>query len=110
MGFILFLLAYLLYLPLSLINFFILVYQKKSKGYFRSSAINLDRFGNREFRTLFNVTLKKKEGYEFGNINETISSALGKNQRDGTLTKAGETLAWSLDYMDENHCENAIDF
>ena len=33
------------------------------------------------------VTIKYglSNGYKFGNVNETINSALGKNQRDGTL-------------------------
>ena len=39
---------------------------------------------------------------------ETISSALGKNQRDKTLSKKGKLLVKILDFLDENHCENSI--
>lgn len=79
-----------------------------AKGYFRSTAVNLDKFGNREFRTLWNETLRKKSGYKFGNPEETISSALGKNQRDKTLTNAGKSLAWILDTLDKDHCVKSI--
>ena len=47
-------------------------------------------------------------GYQFGVIGETISSALGKNQRDKTLTTTGKILVFILDFLDENHCENSI--
>lgn len=107
-GLLLFLLAFVLFLPLSLLNFIILIFKGKAGGYFLSSAVNLDRFGNYEFRTLFNLTLRKKHGYEFGNFEETISSVLGKNQRDGTLSFAGKCLVWILDKLDKDHCKRAI--
>ena len=106
MGFLLFIIAYLLFLPLSIINYCVV---KNKKGYFKSSAINLDKFGNREFRTLLNKTLRTESGYEFGNMNETISGVLGKNERDKTLTKTGKILVWILDKMDKNHVEKSID-
>ena len=53
MGFILFMIAYILFLPISLINFLFV----RNKGYFKSSAINIDRFGNREFRFSLNKYL-----------------------------------------------------
>ena len=108
---VLFLIAYVLFLPISLINycFVVIIKDKSSKGYFRTSAVNIDRFANREFRTLFNATLKKEEGYEFGDFRETISSVLGKNQRDKTLSKTGKALVWILDKLDKNHCINSID-
>lgn len=100
---ILFIIAYFFYLPLSLINWF---FVKNKKGYFESSAINLDKFGNREFRTLFNKTLAT--GHRFGDINETISSVLGKNQLTGTLTGLGKALVWVLDKIDKDHCFKSI--
>ena len=107
-GLVLFLLAWALFLPISFLNFFIVGLKFKDLGYFKSSAVNLDRFGNSEFRTLFNLTLKKKGGYEFGNMEETISSALGKNQRDETLTKIGRALVWILDKIEKEHCKKSI--
>ena len=107
-GLFLFLIAWALFLPLSLLNFLAVAIKFKDLGYFKSSAVNLDRFGNSEFRTLFNLTLKKKEGYKFGNMEETISSVLGKNQRDNTLSFAGKVLAFILDLLDKNHCKKSI--
>ena len=107
-GLFLFLLAWILFLPLSLLNFLVVALKFKDLGYFKSSAVNLDRFGNSEFRTLFNLTLKKKGGYEFGNFEETISSVFGKNQRDNTLSFAGKVRVFILDTMDKNHCKKSI--
>jgi len=80
----------------------------RNKGYFRDSAITIDKLANREFRTLLNKTLKTEKGYKFGAEDETISSALGKNQRDRTLSKTGKNLVWILDKIEKNHCLNSI--
>jgi hypothetical protein len=103
---ILFFVAYVLFLPLSLLNYF---FVENKKGYFLSSALNLDKFGNREFRTLWNKVLRTDKGHKFGNIEETISSALGKNERDRTLTNYGKALVLILDKIDKNHCFKSID-
>ena len=45
--------------------------------------------------------MRLKNGYKFGNVNETISSALGKNQRDKTLSWFGWLIVyilWAIDY------------
>jgi len=101
----LFLIAYILLLPLTMINYFVVLFTSKdhAKGYFRSTAVNMDKFGNREFRTLWNKTLRKENGYKFGNPEETISSALGKNERDGTLSRTGKALTWLLNKLDKDH-------
>jgi hypothetical protein len=105
MGGLLFAIAYILFLPLTVVNYW---FVENKKGYFKSSAISLDRFGNREFRTLFNKVLILENGYQFGDIGETISSVLGKNERDNTLTKAGKMLVFVLDKLDEDHCFKSI--
>ena len=109
MNLLLFLVAWLLILPLTVWNL-IVVYQKNGsvKGYFRSTALSIDIWANREFRTLWNDKLRIDRGYEFGKENETISSALGKNERDKTLSKTGKLLVKILDFFDENHCKNSI--
>ena len=105
MGLILFLIAYFLFLPISFINFLFV----RNKGYFKSSAINIDKFGNREFRTSLNKCLiNKNSPFKFGNIDETISSVLGKNKRFGHLTKFGKVICKILDTIDKNHCEKSI--
>jgi len=96
--------AWILFLPLSIVNYFCV---KNKKGYFKQTALNLDKFGNREFRAFLNFSMQKN-GYKFGNPNETISSALGKNERDNTLTKCGRILVKFLDIIDKNHCKKSI--
>ena len=105
MGVILFLVAYLLFLPLTIFN----ALNVRKKGYFLDTAINIDRFGNREFRFSLNKYLiKESSHFKFGNIEETISSVLGKNQRFGHLTKFGKIICLILDTIDKNHCEKSI--
>lgn len=106
MGFLLFIIAYILFLPLSIFNWLCV---KNKKGYFKSSAINLDKFGNREFRTSFNRFLILSNGHKFGDMKETISGVLGKNERDKTLSELGKKLVWLLDKIDNNHALKSID-
>ena len=109
MNLLLFVIAWILIPPLTIWN--LIVVNKKygnTKGYFRNTALSIDIWANREFRTLWNDKLRIDSGYEFGKENETISSALGKNQRDNTLTNCGKILVAILDFFDENHCENSI--
>ena len=113
MGILLYIVAIILFIPLSVINFFVVLWNygikwKTVNGFFYETAVDIDRFGNRNFRTLWNAILKKKDGYKFGNINETISSALGKNKVKGTLTYTGKVLCVILDFLDENHCIKSI--
>ena len=109
MNLLLFIVAWLLILPLTVWNL-IVVYQKNGnvKGYFRSTALSIDTWANFEFRTLWNTQLRIDGGYEFGVVGETISSALGKNERAKTLSKKGKLLVKILDFFDENHCQNSI--
>jgi len=105
MGVILFIIAYILFLPLTIFN----ALNVRSKGYFLETAINLDRFGNREFRFSLNKYLIHKDSANrFGDVRETISSVLGKNQRGQTLTKLGNVICNILDFLDKNHCQKSI--
>ena len=109
MNLLLFVIAWILIPPLTIWN--LIVVNKKygnTKGYFRNTALSIDIWANFEFRTLWNTKLRIDGGYEFGKTGETISSALGKNERDGTLSKKGKLLVKILDFLDENHCENSI--
>lgn len=114
MNFILAILAKLLYLVVEPINFIYVILIKKKftwkrlNRYFRNEALAIDRFGNSQYKSLFNAWFIKEKGYKHGNINETISSVLGKNQRDETLTKFGMLITKILDRMDENHCKKSI--
>tara|TARA_R110000868_G_scaffold124371_3_gene328841 strand:- start:2831 stop:3208 length:378 start_codon:yes stop_codon:yes gene_type:complete len=74
------------------------------KTWARKTARSIDVFANVEAQELFNDILITVGGYKFGNKFETISSVLGKNQRDGTLTKVGTGLRILLDLIEKNHC------
>lgn len=82
---------------------------KRLDEQFLSIATSIDSSGNVVCKDLFNVCLKSKKGYEFGKRKETISSVLGKNQRDKTLTFTGKAIAFILDKIDKNHCQKSID-
>lgn len=101
---ILFLIAYVLFLPMTFINFLTV----RKKGYFRSTAVNIDIFANREFRSSWNKYLITFGGYKFGREGETISSALGKNKKAQTLTNTGRILCNILDFIDKDHCIKSI--
>ena len=109
MGIILYIVATILWLPLTILNW---IYVAKNNGlsnqYFKQTAVDIDRFGNHNFRTLLNETLILKSGYKFGNVNETISSVLGKNERDNTLTELGLKICNILNSIDPNHCFKSI--
>ena len=73
-----------------------------------SLALWLDQIGNAVCRDMFNRLLIEKDGYKFGKVQETISSVLGKNERDWTLSLGGLLLVIVLDSIDKDHCRNSI--
>jgi len=73
--------------------------------YYFKQAISLDQHANVKMGGLFNAIL----GKGFGNEDETISSVLGKNERDGTLTKFGKWVVKMLDKLDKGHAKNSIE-
>ena len=85
---------------------------RKAVGYLAAAAgslaLAIDHFGNTICRDLFNAIFITRRGYRFGNIKETISSVLGKNFRDDTLSVAGAILVVILDAIDPNHVLKAI--
>ncbi|MDV4026821.1 hypothetical protein CMT52_21100 [Elizabethkingia anophelis] len=114
MNFILPFIAIILFVILEPFSFVYVVFWKKRfmfsriSGYFRQFAVDIDRFGNHHFRSFFNANLIQVTGYKFGDFRETISSVLGKNQRDKTLTKTGKILVSILDFIDKEHCKKSI--
>ena len=73
-----------------------------------SLALGLDQIGNAVCRDMFNRLLIEEDGYKFGKVQETISSVLGKNERDWTLSLGGLLLVILLDVIDKDHCRNSI--
>lgn len=103
------LLAFIL-IPIGVIYEIITLFRfSKISKYFYQIAISIDQLGNVACQGLLNDVLIKKNGWKFGNPDETISSVLGKNYVAGTLTFIGNGLRWTLDQIDENHCIKSID-
>ena len=87
-GFALLTVATGLIIPLTIINRrYVDEKYGNTDGYWQSTAKNIDIWANKEFRATWNAKLIIPSGYKFGIEGETISSALGKNELMGTLTK-----------------------
>jgi hypothetical protein len=105
MGIILFFIAIILLVLLECISFVVYWINKgNTKGYWLSAAKDIDKFGNRHFRHLFNQSLITPDGYQFGNIEETISEVLGINYYNKTLKAAGKVVVCMLT---KKHCLKA---
>jgi 8-oxo-dGTP diphosphatase len=77
---------------------------------FLRMAVSIDQLGNVLMQELFNAILIKKESLDkFGSEDETISSVIGKNQKRGMLTGAGNALNWVLNKIDPGHSLNSIE-
>lgn len=87
--------------------------RKKGKKQYLDYQLNLalakDQYGNAVGQYMFNCVMITKDGYKFGNRDETISSVIGKNKIRGTLTWAGKSLDFILEVMDPNHSIKSID-
>jgi hypothetical protein len=79
-------------------------FTKGSNERYRRSAILIDELGNTLFSQPFNLLM----GSGFGELNETISSRLGKNERDKTLKPFGKLICKILNKLDKDHCKNSI--
>lgn len=108
-GFFLFLIAIILFLPLTILNWLLVCFRYGLKNdYFKQTAIHLDVFGNMNLRTLLNSTLiTKNTNLKFGEKQVTISATLGYNEYYNTLTKTGKVICWILDKIDKRHCYKA---
>lgn len=100
--------------PLGFIyGFFRSLFKEGLKGtgeYLLKIAISIDQLGNVMMQHLLNAFWVKKGRYNFGNRDETISSALGRNKKLGTLTGFGNWIDRLLDALDPNHSLNSIDY
>jgi len=83
--------------------------KKEFNSYNFCLAVGKDQYGNALCKYLFNDVLITKDGYKFGNIDETISSCIGKNRVKGTLTFVGRLLDRILDKIEPNHSILSID-
>ncbi len=112
--FVISLILFVLTVPLGFI--YGVVYKTLSKGltglgeYTLKIAVSIDQLGNVIMQHLLNLLWIRKGGYKFGNRDETISSALGRNKVLGTLTGFGKLIDKILDLIDPNHSLNSIDY
>jgi len=82
---------------------------KKIGVYLYELARSIDQFGNALGLYLFNDLFIVEGGHKFGDIDETISSVLGRNQLTNTLSKKGSTFRKLIDWIfGEGHCINSI--
>ena len=121
MGFLLLIITWILTPVLELISLLTILWVKRKEysflktvsGFFKSGAIDRDRFGNHNYKTALNFWLSKG-GYEFGNYIETISSVLGKKGVEKSLNAFGwfwYYLLYAIDYSNwkkGGHCFASI--
>jgi 8-oxo-dGTP pyrophosphatase MutT (NUDIX family) len=117
LGFLLFVISILLFTITGPLGFLYgLLYSLFKSGiggmgrYLFQMAVSIDQLGNVMMQHLLNALWIKKGGYPFGNRDETISSALGRNKQDKTLTPFGKGIDAILDRIDPNHSLNSIDY
>tara|TARA_R110000850_G_scaffold5554_1_gene22770 strand:+ start:7376 stop:7777 length:402 start_codon:yes stop_codon:yes gene_type:complete len=78
--------------------------------YLKNIAISIDQLGNVVCKVLFDLTLITSNANDkFGNVDETVSSVLGKNERSKTLSILGYIIVSILNMIDLNHSEKAIE-
>ena len=86
---------------------------KEVKDYYMQIAVSKDQYLNVTMQYFFNATMCKDipgvKKYLFGNEDETISSAFGKNNRLGTLTKFGYFWDRFLHKLEKDHTILAIE-
>jgi len=89
------------------------LYKKGFTGlgeYCLKMAISIDQLGNVAMQHLLNLIWLKKGAYRFGNRDETISSALGRNKKMELLSATGLLIDRILDKLDPDHSLNSIDY
>ena len=101
--------AILLAVLLFPIGLFVAMFYKGRTDYLFKIALGIDQLGNATCGKLMNHVLIKKEGYQFGFYEETISSVIGKNQLTDTLTGAGKLLNALLNRIQKDHAVLSIE-
>jgi 8-oxo-dGTP diphosphatase len=101
-------LACVLFIIFAPIGWVVALFFKGRKDYFWRVSLSIDQTGNVVCGKLFDLTLRKPNGYSFGEVDRTISYALGRNKIMNTLTKTGKALDKLLDIIDKEHTLNAV--
>lgn len=71
-----------------------------------NAALAKDIAANVAYSSLMNDLCIRKGGYHFGRYGETLSSAIGKNWSNGTLTWIGKSLCGFLNFIDFRNWKN----
>jgi len=104
-----FIVAILLSIILFPIGFILKMFYPKRREYLFRIAVSIDQLANVVCAKLFNIILITNIGYKFGKEDETISSVLGKNKKQGTLRFLGKLLDLILDQIDKDHSVKSIE-
>lgn len=91
------------------IGFLFHLFFRGRKEWLFKICLGIDQLGNVVCGKLFDLTLIKSNGYQFGFEDETISSVIGKNFEAGTLTITGKALNLFLNTLWKNHTINSIE-
>lgn len=74
--------------------------------YFSKVGTAISRLLGVMFSPMLNIVFYG--GHKFGDMNETISSVLGKNIRDNNCFTC-KIICFFLKIIDKNHCEKSIE-
>lgn len=122
MGFILFIIALVLtliltviWLPINIIyHIFTFKWKtgsKKVNKYFYQMALSIDQFANVSLQTPLNFLIIKRGSKNFvlfGNEDDTISYCIAINKEYNSLTLFGKFWAWFLNKVDKDHLKKAL--
>ncbi|WP_161531323.1 hypothetical protein [Riemerella anatipestifer] len=105
----------ILLMPINVIVVFVKDWRKKGfknaligiSNYFKESAIRKDVYLCSEYRTLWNATLKTKEGAKIGVNKRTLSADLGQQDHEMTMSRTGAVLNLILFLIERNHSRKA---
>lgn len=113
MGILFFILSSFLQLALTpillLYSFFKYGSFKEMDDHYKQIAISKDQLGNVIGKYFWNNFFTKGQSYSYGNPDETISSATGKNKQKGTLSKTGILFDRFLSLFQKNHSIRSIE-
>jgi hypothetical protein len=112
-GFVLLIIALLLSVVLLPIGFTFQVIATLFRSidtYLFQIAKSIDQHGNLVCAELFNLTLIKRKGYKFGDMDKTISYALGRNAETKTLTYLGKKVCNLLNVIEKDHVKKAVEY
>jgi len=109
------LLSRIVFIPLSVIGGFYTAFSNIREAWYAigtrmyKSAVSIDQYANIWVGDVLNKVMITEEGYQYGDEDDTISDITGRNERDGTLTKAGQRFTKILNILGKDHSLESID-